>query len=161
MSPYSHFNIVLASTEVPFGYRMSLEGIKGFETYAHLGFSAGTYFISDIRCYRNTKRMIDYFADTMCFITLNWMLTIGFCSTCYLIRTQNDETIGKCFLQNKKSNKKIIYHKLERTRCLCLTFWVFTTSLTFGENRLKYLNDHWTVFMKTSIWNTLSMLKSV
>ena len=50
---------------------MSLEGIKGFETYAHLGFSAGTYFISDTRCYRNTKRMIDYFADTMCFITLN------------------------------------------------------------------------------------------
>ena len=67
----SHFNIVLASKEVPFGYRMSLKGIKRFETYAHLAFSAGTYFISDIPCNRNTKRMVDYFADTTCFITLN------------------------------------------------------------------------------------------
>ena len=107
LSPNSHFNSVLASKEVPFGYRMSLKGIKRFETYAHLAFSAGTHFISDIPCNRNTKRMVDYFADTTCFITLNWLLTIVSCSTCCLIKTQYDGTIDKYCVQNKKSNKKL------------------------------------------------------
>ena len=71
LSLNSHFELVLASTEVPFGYKMGLEGIKRLETYDHLGFSAGTHFISDKRCYSNTKRMIDYFADFLGFITLN------------------------------------------------------------------------------------------
>ena len=38
LSRNSHFNIVLASKEVPFGYRMSLKGIKKFEVYAHYHF---------------------------------------------------------------------------------------------------------------------------
>ena len=46
---------------------------------------------------------------------------MGFCGTCYLITIQNDGTIRKYFLQNKKSIKINIY-QLVRTGCFCLTF---------------------------------------
>ena len=40
-------------------------------------------------CYRNTKRMIDYFAGTTCFVNFNRLMTIVFCGTCYLIIVPN------------------------------------------------------------------------
>ena len=78
----------------------------------------------------------------MGFITLNWLLTIVFCITCCLDpkwwdNRKNDGTIGKGFLQKKKSNKLIIYQKLERTGRFYLTFWVFTTSLTFWWEQIE------------------------
>ena len=35
-------------------------------------------------CYRNTKRMIDYFAGTACFFANNRLMTVVFCGTCLL-----------------------------------------------------------------------------
>ena len=67
------------------------------EQFDHLGFSAGSYFISEKRCYRNTKRMIDYFAATMCFIILNIIKKFVFHSTCYLIKIHNEGSLRKVF----------------------------------------------------------------
>ena len=74
---------------------------KELEAYDHLGFSAGTYFVSEKRCYRYKKRIIDYFAATMLFITPNKLLPIGFCSTCYLLMIQIERLSENTFLRTK------------------------------------------------------------
>ena len=87
------------------------------EQFDHLGFLSGVYFISEKRCYRNTKRMIDYFAATMCFIILNKLKQFGFYSTCYLIMFHNEGTLRKIFFTVLKFEKNNIYYDLERSGC--------------------------------------------
>ena len=65
----------------------------------------------------------------------------------------------KSYLQRKKFNQIIIYQKLERTGCLCMTILVLNTSFTLVVNSLNYWKDHLTIFMETSFSNTLSKTK--
>ena len=40
-------------------------------------------------------------------------------------------------------------------------FLVLTASFTLGVNRINHWNDHWTIFVETSISNTLSTVKFI
>ena len=56
-------------------------------------------------CNRNGERVIDLVAGTVSSITLNWLLKVGFCGTCYLIMSQIDKSNRRSHLINKMSNE--------------------------------------------------------
>ena len=53
---------------VPFCYRMSLKRIGSLRNFTVYDFRKLQILTVKTLCYRNTKRMIDYFAGTTCFL---------------------------------------------------------------------------------------------
>ena len=74
---------------VPSCYRISLKQIGRLRNVTVYDFRKVQILSMKTLCYRNTKRMIDYFAGTTCFVNFNRLMTIVFCGTCYLINVQN------------------------------------------------------------------------
>ena len=80
---------------VPSCYMMSLKRIGRLINVTVYDFRMLQILSLKTLCYRSTKRMIDYFAGTTCFFTLNSPQTVGFCVTSYLIMIQNESTHRK------------------------------------------------------------------
>ena len=124
-------------------------------------------------CYRQSKRLIDFFTGTMSFYQTHFIT-----DNCFWRffphnnvskRTDSRKIIVYRWKKSIKSLYVYIYiyiyiyisHKLRRTGCFCMTILKLNTTFTLGVNRINHWNDHWFIFVETSISNTLSTAKFI
>ena len=61
----------------------------------------------------------------------------------------------------EKNEQNILYHKLEVTGGVFVTFLVLNNEITLCMNRINYQNDHSKNFVETSNSNTLFLVKLI
>ena len=113
-------------------------------------------------CYPQSKLLIDLLTGSMFSISLKLTLTVVFGGVFNIIKFESECTQRKLsFTDKKKSIKSLYLTSWNVLDAILWPFLVLTKSFTLNMNRIIDWNDHWIIFVETSMWNTLSTAKFI